>query len=127
MPEAGGAGAGAGVEDELLGVANSARSMSVPWLLEWFPGGVEGRIGGHSSGCTGGSRTLTTASSLTHTEGEQAKKTLSTAPGPWGAGGASGSAENPLGPRGMTCRSRTHGCPGVGGAGAGLDGSEMGN
>lgn len=43
MPEAGGAGAGADAEDELLGVSNSARSMRVPWFLEWFPGGVGGR------------------------------------------------------------------------------------
>lgn len=35
MPEDG--GAGANTEDELPGVSNSARSMRVPWFLEWFP------------------------------------------------------------------------------------------
>lgn len=41
MPEDG--GAGANTEDELPGVSNSARSMRVPWFLEWFPRWANGR------------------------------------------------------------------------------------
>lgn len=42
MPEVGGAGAGANTGDE-PGVS-SARSMRVPWLLQWlFPGWVDRR------------------------------------------------------------------------------------
>lgn len=40
MPEVGGGNSG----DELLGVSTSARSMRVPWLLQWlFPGWVDRR------------------------------------------------------------------------------------
>lgn len=51
MPEGSGAGAGANIGDELLGVSNSARSMRVPWL---FPGWVKRRgirIIESSNGC----------------------------------------------------------------------------
>lgn len=42
MPEEGGVGAKTGAE--LPGASNSARSMRVPWFLEWWcPGGVNGR------------------------------------------------------------------------------------
>lgn len=44
MPEVGGAGAGANAGDELTGVSISARSMRVPWLLQWlFPEWVDRR------------------------------------------------------------------------------------
>lgn len=44
MPEVAGAGAGANTGEELQGVSNSARSMRVPWLLQWsFPGWVDTR------------------------------------------------------------------------------------
>lgn len=68
-----------------------------------------GLIRGHSSGCTEGSRTLSAASSLGNTEKKQAKKTLSTAPGLWEAGGPLGVAQNPLGPCRMACGSSAQG------------------